>query len=123
MKPLGDIKPMFPGMHVLSAGDWNLVVETVKLLRNNFSVDVPLTLQVTATGIHIGFDATGLLPTGTKGEMLVHNGIDWVVLEVPGVPSIMYFDIVSGLPSWIPTAVNCPGDATTTTAAATTTTA
>ena len=121
-KPLDQIKPMFPGMRRLSAGDNNLLVETVKMLRNNFTVDVPLTLQVTATGIHIGVSGD-LLPTGTKGEMLVHNGIDWVVLEVPGVPSIMYFDIVSGLPSWIPTSVNCPGDATTTTEAATTTTA
>ena len=119
-KPLDQIKPMFPGMRRLSAGDNNLLVETVKMLRNNFTVDVPLTLQVTATGIHIGVSGD-LLPVGTKGEILVHDGTNWVVLPVPGVDAIFFFDATLGLPRWIGTTESCPG-ATTTTAAATTTT-
>ena len=106
-KPLDQIKPMFPGMRRLSAGDNNLLVETVKMLRNNFTVDVPLTLQVTATGIHIGVSGD-LLPVGTKGEMLVHDGTNWVVLNIPGVPSILYFDTGSGMPVWIATTAACP---------------
>jgi len=64
-----------------------------------------------------------VLPAGSEGDILYHDGTSWVVLAAPAWDAVLHFDFTgTGLPEWIQTIEDCP-TTTTTTAAPTTTTA
>ena len=118
-KPLSQIGHFYPGQRVLSAADLEAIRQAAV---SRITVAAPLVMHQGGSGdTQLGINGQ-VLPTGTQGEMLVHDGTNWVVLAVPGFNAILYFDNTAGMPWWIQITDECP-PVTTTTAAATTTTA
>ena len=118
-KPLSQIGHFFEGMSKLSASDMEAIRQAAVA---RITVAAPLVMHQGGSGdTQLGVNGE-LLPAGTQGEMLVHDGENWVAVAVPAVFSIWFFNTATGMPQWIPITTDCPS-VTTTTAAATTTTA
>jgi len=118
-KPLSQIGHFYPGQRVLSAADLEAIRQAAV---SRITVAAPLVMHQGGSGdTQLGVNGD-VLPAGTQGEMLVHDGENWVAVAVPAVFSIWFFNTATGMPQWIPITTDCPS-VTTTTAAATTTTA
>lgn len=92
----------------LSAANENAQLDALKGLVSNIEVTAPLEATRTPGAIHIKVAPRHLgLLEGTKGELLQHDDIDWVVVPTPAAASIFFFNATTGLAQWIPAKGTC----------------
>lgn len=104
-KPLSQVGRIEAGQTVLSASDFNAIRDFVKRIATNITVEAPLEIQIGSGTIHLR--ASGLLRTGTRGELLWHDGNDWVPFPIPPWDAVLLYNNDTHQPEWIEIIEDC----------------